>query len=104
MCHVVQRDSSAIKIDPVETTFFFSFSLLDLFELQGIWQASRWLFLLMFGIPTIIISVICYSLCCMDSIDEGDPLEDSDSEAEMQDRLAQEQLQGAGLFVCLCFA
>ncbi|XP_046563794.1 protein disulfide-isomerase TMX3-like, partial [Haliotis rubra] len=36
----------------------------------SIWQASRWLFLLMFGLPTIIISVVCYSLCCMEPIDD----------------------------------
>ncbi|KAI8759422.1 protein disulfide-isomerase TMX3, partial [Biomphalaria glabrata] len=50
----------------------------------SIWQASRWLFLLMFGLPTLIISFICYSLCCMEAIDdlpedEGDEDDDMDT-------------------------
>ncbi|GFR93924.1 protein disulfide-isomerase TMX3 [Elysia marginata] len=49
----------------------------------SIWQASRWLFLLMFGLPTVIISIICYSLCCMEAIDDGPA--DSDEEDEDED-------------------
>ncbi|XP_076448816.1 protein disulfide-isomerase TMX3-like [Babylonia areolata] len=53
--------------------------------LVGIWQTSRWLFLLMFGIPMVIIGIICYSLCCMETLDDGEGLEDSDSETEVLD-------------------
>ena len=51
--------------------------------LQSVWQSSRWLFLLMFGLPTAVISVVCYSLCCMETIDdEIQSDEDSDDEVE----------------------
>ncbi|XP_059140714.1 protein disulfide-isomerase TMX3-like [Physella acuta] len=50
----------------------------------SIWQASRWLFLLMFGLPTLIISFICYSLCCMEAIDD---LPDEDEDGEERDQL-----------------
>ncbi|KAJ8312664.1 hypothetical protein KUTeg_010037, partial [Tegillarca granosa] len=46
----------------------------------SVWQSSRWLFLLMFGLPTVVISIVCYSLCCMEPIDDGVP--DSDEEDE----------------------
>lgn len=49
---------------------------------QSIWQASRWLFLLMVGLPTLIISVICYTLCCMETIDDFRDEDDYDSEEE----------------------
>lgn len=48
-----------------------------------VWQSSRWLFLIMFGIPTGVISCVCYSLCCMETVDDGalsDEEEDSDEE------------------------
>ncbi|KAK6177947.1 hypothetical protein SNE40_012805 [Patella caerulea] len=44
----------------------------------SIWQASRWLFLLMFGLPTVIISIVCYSLCCMETLDDGATSEDDE--------------------------
>ncbi|KAK3757633.1 hypothetical protein RRG08_000148 [Elysia crispata] len=47
----------------------------------SIWQASRWLFLLMFGLPTTIISIICYSLCCLETIDDG-PVDSDEEEDE----------------------
>lgn len=52
----------------------------------GVWQSSRWLFLLMFGLPTTVISVVCYSLCCMDTVDDLPESEDenSDDEQELQ--------------------
>ncbi|ESP01942.1 hypothetical protein LOTGIDRAFT_206090 [Lottia gigantea] len=57
----------------------------------SIWQASRWLFLLMFGLPTVIISVVCYSLCCMETIDEGVNSDDEDmDEYEGQRRELEE--------------
>ena len=37
----------------------------------------------MFGIPTGVISIVCYSLCCMDTVDDeihSDDEEDSDEE------------------------
>ncbi|CAL1547990.1 unnamed protein product [Lymnaea stagnalis] len=48
----------------------------------SIWQASRWLFLLMFGLPTLIISFICYSLCCMEPLDDIPDEDEEDEEDE----------------------
>ncbi|XP_041375256.1 protein disulfide-isomerase TMX3-like [Gigantopelta aegis] len=55
----------------------------------GIWQASRWLFLLMFGLPTVIISVVCYSLCYMEPID--DLPEESDEDEIEEERIGDGQ-------------
>ncbi|CAI9716290.1 protein disulfide-isomerase TMX3-like [Octopus vulgaris] len=48
----------------------------------AIWTASRWLFLLMFGLPTVIISVVCYSICCMEPFDQEAALSDAEDEDE----------------------
>ncbi|XP_060062707.1 protein disulfide-isomerase TMX3-like [Ylistrum balloti] len=48
----------------------------------GVWQSSRWLFLLMFGLPTTVISVVCYSLCCMDTVDDLPESDDENSDEE----------------------
>lgn len=50
--------------------------------LQEVWQSSRWLFLIMFGIPTGVISIVCYSLCCMDTVDDEIHSDEEDSEDE----------------------
>uniref|UniRef100_A0A0L8HD48 Thioredoxin domain-containing protein n=1 Tax=Octopus bimaculoides TaxID=37653 RepID=A0A0L8HD48_OCTBM len=49
---------------------------------MAIWTASRWLFLLMFGLPTVIISVVCYSICCMEPFDQETALSDAEDEDE----------------------
>lgn len=49
---------------------------------QEVWQSSRWLFLIMFGIPTAVISVVCYSLCCMETVDDEYQSDDEDSDEE----------------------
>ena len=43
----------------------------------------------MFGLPTAVISVVCYSLCCMESIDD-EVQSDEDSDDEIRDTLAQQ--------------
>ncbi|XP_033754640.1 protein disulfide-isomerase TMX3-like [Pecten maximus] len=58
----------------------------------GVWQSSRWLFVLMFGLPTTVISVVCYSLCCMDTVDDLPESEDEHSDEE-HELLPQGQLQ-----------
>ncbi|GFO25430.1 protein disulfide-isomerase tmx3 [Plakobranchus ocellatus] len=57
----------------------------------SIWQASRWLFLLMFGLPTLIISIICYSLCCMETIDDG-PYDSEEEDEEEEGEGSQSRL------------
>ena len=45
----------------------------------------------MFGLPTAVISIVCYSLCCMETIDDeirSDDEEDSDD--EIKDTIAQQ--------------
>lgn len=58
--------------------------------LQSIWQSSRWLFLLMFGLPTAVVSIVCYSICCKEGADDV-PEEDSDLEEEGEEETGQGQ-------------
>ena len=44
----------------------------------------------MFGLPTAVISIVCYSLCCMESIDDEIHSDDEDSEEEIRETLAQQ--------------
>ncbi|VDH91137.1 protein disulfide-isomerase TMX3-like [Mytilus galloprovincialis] len=48
----------------------------------SVWQSSRWLFLLMFCLPTVVISIVCYSLCCMEPIDDENADEFDEDEDE----------------------
>ncbi|WAR11574.1 TMX3-like protein, partial [Mya arenaria] len=50
-----------------------------------VWQSSRWLFLIMFGIPTGVISIVCYSLCCMDTVDDEIQSDEEDSDDEYRE-------------------
>lgn len=43
----------------------------------------------MFGLPTTVISVVCYSLCCMDTVDDLPESEDENSDEEQE--LQQQQ-------------
>lgn len=62
----------------------------DLFTtVISIWQSSRWLFLLMFGLPTAVVSIVCYSICCMEGADDVSE-EDSDLEEEGEEETGQE--------------
>lgn len=56
-----------------------------------VWQSSRWLFLIMFGIPTAVISVVCYSLCCMETVDDEFNSEDEDSDEEYRAHIKGQQ-------------
>ncbi|XP_078337756.1 protein disulfide-isomerase TMX3-like isoform X2 [Crassostrea virginica] len=64
----------------------------DLFTtVISIWQSSRWLFLLMFGLPTAVVSIVCYSICCMEG---GDDIaeDDSDLEEEGEERFTSGEI------------
>ena len=39
--------------------------------LQGIYKQSIWLALVVFGVPLVVIGIVCYALCCMDPVDEN---------------------------------
>ncbi|BFZ19533.1 hypothetical protein BsWGS_22572 [Bradybaena similaris] len=56
----------------------------------SIWQTSRWLFCLMVGLPTFVIAVLCYSLCCMEIRDGLADSEDEDNMAEYWKRMDDE--------------
>lgn len=58
----------------------------------SVWQSSRWLFLLMFCLPTVVISIVCYSLCCMEPID--DELADEYDEDEDEDGIPIQRNEG----------
>lgn len=53
---------------------------------QSMWQASRWLFLLMVGLPAVIISMLCYGLCCLEAADDV-PEYEEDEEGGEEDKL-----------------
>jgi len=48
----------------------------------------------MFGIPTAVISIVCYSLCCMDTVDEEIHSDDEDSDDEYR-----EIIKGLGVII-----
>ncbi|XP_064640613.1 protein disulfide-isomerase TMX3-like isoform X2 [Lineus longissimus] len=59
--------------------------LYDIFTtLLSIWQSSRILFFVMFGIPTAIISIVCYGLCCMETSDEEYTEEEEEEEPAIE--------------------
>jgi len=47
---------------------------------QGIYSQSVWLALVVFGVPLIVISIVCYALCCMDPVDDNADMYNSDDE------------------------
>ncbi|KAK3085762.1 hypothetical protein FSP39_008311 [Pinctada imbricata] len=55
----------------------------------SVWESSRWLFLLMFGLPTCVVSVVCYSLCCMEPMDDG--VVDSEDEDDEYDAIPEKE-------------
>ncbi|KAL3859866.1 hypothetical protein ACJMK2_010055 [Sinanodonta woodiana] len=80
-------DVKADKLSAYGGTGFIQRAKRVLFDILttviSVWQSSRWLFMLMFGLPTAVISIVCYSLCCMDTIEEElESDEDSDEEIE----------------------
>lgn len=50
-----------------------------------VYRASAWLALIMFGIPTAVVSFMCYALCCMPTADEGNMADEfrDDSDEEL---------------------
>ena len=44
----------------------------------------------MFGLPTAVISIVCYSLCCMDTIDDEIHSDDEDSDDDVRETIAQQ--------------
>ncbi|KAI0215290.1 Protein disulfide-isomerase TMX3 [Lamellibrachia satsuma] len=39
--------------------------------IYGIYRQSIWLALVVFGVPLVVIGIVCYALCCMDPVDEN---------------------------------
>ncbi|KAL5021822.1 hypothetical protein ScPMuIL_000977 [Solemya velum] len=54
-----------------------------LVTILSVWQSSKWLFLVMFGLPTTVIGIVCYSLCCMETVDDEIVSDDEDDESDM---------------------
>ncbi|XP_048748970.1 protein disulfide-isomerase TMX3-like [Ostrea edulis] len=73
------------KIEPHGGTGFFQRLkriFYDIFTtVISIWQSSHWLFLFMFGLPTAVVSIVCYSICCME-VTEDSQEEDSEFDEE----------------------
>ena len=47
--------------------------------------------MVIFGIPTIVISIVCYALCCMEPFDESEMGTDEFDEGEQDELLQGEQ-------------
>lgn len=60
----------------------------------GIYQESPWLFLMVFGIPTFVISIICYTLCCMEPAEDDGTFEGSDEEEELREQMEGDNING----------
>lgn len=66
---------------------------------QGIYQESPWLFLMVFGIPTFVISIICYTLCCMEPAEDDGTFEGSDDEEELREQMEGDNINGVALWL-----
>ena len=49
---------------------------------QAIFSESPWVALVVFGVPTFVIGLICYVICCIVPTDEDDAGPVSDDEAD----------------------
>lgn len=56
--------------------------------IMTVWSTSRWLFLLMFGLPIVIFSIVCYSICCIEPFDDEGPM--SDADVDMDEEIEEE--------------
>ncbi|ELU05863.1 hypothetical protein CAPTEDRAFT_159353 [Capitella teleta] len=52
------------------------------YTVYSIWKESPWLALMVFGIPSLVVSIVCYALCCMEPFDEEQLGGDEDEEEE----------------------
>lgn len=78
----------------------------DIFTtLYSLYEHSGWLALLVLGVPVLVISIVCYALCCMEPFDdsiferqegegEGDGDEDGHSLTEDGEDAAREECEG----------
>lgn len=41
------------------------------FLLKSLYEHSGWLALLVLGVPVLVISIVCYALCCMEPFDDS---------------------------------
>jgi thioredoxin domain-containing protein 10 len=56
----------------------------------GIYRESIWLALMVFGIPTLVIGIICYTLCCLEPAEEDELNTGSDDDGEGSELLDDE--------------
>jgi len=52
---------------------------------QEIFSESPWIAVLVFGVPTFVISLVCYAICCLAPADDEDTRPSSDDEADDSD-------------------
>jgi len=68
---------------------------------QAIFTESPWVAVLVFGVPTFVISLVCYAICCLAPADDDDTRQSSDDEAEYSE-LAERKLY-TSVFLVSCF-
>jgi hypothetical protein len=61
------------------------FVVLKLKPRQSIYSESVWLALVVFGVPSLVISIICYALCCMETVEEDETYDELDPDDDEQD-------------------
>ena len=47
---------------------------------------------MVFGIPTFVLSILCYTLCCLEPADENEPYEGSDDEDDIRENPESERM------------
>ncbi len=53
--------------------------------MQALWHEAGWLAAFIFGIPTLVIGIVCYALCCIEPVDDDESFEGEEEEGEPAD-------------------
>ena len=73
---------------------------------QDIYNESPWLALLVFGVPCLVVGIVCYALCCMEPLDEEELIESlthDDNDETDDDHFPQTIKKTPGWKLPLCF-
>ena len=71
--------------------------------LQSLYETSGWLALLVFGVPILVISVVCYALCCMEPFDDTIFEREGEEEEEGEKKALTEGTKCYSPSFCYCY-
>ena len=57
---------------------------------QALYHEAGWLALFIFGIPTVVIGIVCYALCCIEPVDDE---EEEGLEGEDENSFKEESIE-----------